>query len=442
MLADLAFRITAQGAYAREFGNLKKEIANLDAGMSTISRTARITQLSIGALAGAFIGGLGTRAIIAGWRLVTQSVREAASGATDFGGRVTADMIPKLNAAAQAFKGIENAIGGLVAQAAAGLVTLAEKVGLVDLTMARLEAKYGRVGETSDQALKDLQTALAAKAEREMGPDKSVLGSPNRFDIAGQVDPEKALLARAEAARQAMAANVDHAASIRDVVSALDSEIAKLGMTAVQQRIYDELQQAGVSATSAAGQAIAAKVQTLATYEAALKATNERLQQFQSFASSALNTFTGALSQGKTIAEAFRDSWVSALNSIISKINEAAATALASSLFGKGGGLAGIGSFIGPLLGFATGGSFKVGGSGGPDSQFVPLALTPGEVVSVSKGEPGGSAQPVQVVVRVEPSPYFDARVENVAAPVAQRVAVSTVGGYDKATRRARELAG
>lgn len=35
--------------------------------------------------------------------------------------------------------------------------------------------------------------------------------------------------------------------------------------------------------------------------------------------------------------------------------------------------------------GFATGGSFMVGGSGGADSQFVPLALSPGELVNVSR---------------------------------------------------------
>lgn len=36
--------------------------------------------------------------------------------------------------------------------------------------------------------------------------------------------------------------------------------------------------------------------------------------------------------------------------------------------------------------GFATGGSFKVGGSGGPDSQYIPLRLSPGEMVNVRHG--------------------------------------------------------
>lgn len=48
-------------------------------------------------------------------------------------------------------------------------------------------------------------------------------------------------------------------------------------------------------------------------------------------------------------------------------------------------GLAGdlVGSFIGGLFGFASGGSFKVGGSGGVDSQPVGFMASPDEVVSV-----------------------------------------------------------
>lgn len=66
-----------------------------------------------------------------------------------------------------------------------------------------------------------------------------------------------------------------------------------------------------------------------------------------------------------------------------------------SNLFNGGGGagstssgilgaLSGIGSF----LGFADAGQFTVGGHGGPDSQLVPLKLTPGEVVQVHHGDP------------------------------------------------------
>jgi len=472
VLAELAFRITAQGAYAREFGNLRKEIAQLDSGMSTIARTARITQLSIGALGAAFAGGLGARAVVAIWRLVTNSIKDAASGATTFGGIVTSDMVPRLNLAAQAFKGIENAIGGLIVRVADGLVKLGIAVGLVDDTAAKVASKYGRVlGEDpqGDKAALDaLQGALADKVNRDAlslskygrigeAPDpldslREGLAARAEFE-ATRIEAANARIKKSLADKGAVekkslddgaAASTAAASAIDTVNTALDAQIAKLGMSAEQQRIFDQLQLAGVSATSAAGQAIAAKVHTLVAYEDALAATNARLQEFRSFAGSALNTFTGALQQGKTIAEAFRDSWVSALGTIIQKINEAAAAALASSLFGggAGAGIGGVLTSIGSFLGFAGGGSFTVGGTGGPDSQLVPLRLTPGEVVNISKGEGGQSQQPVQVVVKVDPNRYFDAHVAQVSAPVAQRAAVSAVGAYDKATRRARETAG
>lgn len=44
--------------------------------------------------------------------------------------------------------------------------------------------------------------------------------------------------------------------------------------------------------------------------------------------------------------------------------------------------------------GYMTGGSFMVGGSGGPDSQLVNLALSPGEQVDVWRPDEGGGADP------------------------------------------------
>lgn len=49
---------------------------------------------------------------------------------------------------------------------------------------------------------------------------------------------------------------------------------------------------------------------------------------------------------------------------------------------------------------FATGGSFKVGGVGGPDSQFVGMQLTPGEMVEIKKGDQDKSNfTPVNVTI-------------------------------------------
>lgn len=52
-----------------------------------------------------------------------------------------------------------------------------------------------------------------------------------------------------------------------------------------------------------------------------------------------------------------------------------------------------IGSFFKSMMGFATGGDFTVGGSGGVDSQLVAFRATPGEEVSVRRPGDAGSGQ-------------------------------------------------
>lgn len=73
--------------------------------------------------------------------------------------------------------------------------------------------------------------------------------------------------------------------------------------------------------------------------------------------------------------------------------------------------------------GFSTGGSFKVGGSGGVDSKLVQFRATPGEMVDVRR--PGALAPANDViVVHVDKSDLFNVAVERVAAPLAQRASM------------------
>ena len=61
-----------------------------------------------------------------------------------------------------------------------------------------------------------------------------------------------------------------------------------------------------------------------------------------------------------------------------------------------GGFLSAIGSFFGSLFGFADGGSFRVGGSGGTDSQLVAFRASPDERVTVTR--PGqGEGGPIVI---------------------------------------------
>lgn len=56
-----------------------------------------------------------------------------------------------------------------------------------------------------------------------------------------------------------------------------------------------------------------------------------------------------------------------------------------------------IGGLFGGLFGFKDGGSFKVGGTGGIDSQTVAFNASPDEVVSITKPGQGGAGQMVQI---------------------------------------------
>lgn len=91
---------------------------------------------------------------------------------------------------------------------------------------------------------------------------------------------------------------------------------------------------------------------------------------------------------------------------------------------GKGGGF-NLGTILGGLKlpGFANGGSFKVGGTGGVDSQIRIFRATPSERVTVTKpGQFDGGPS----LVMVAPSPYFDVRVERVASAPAARAGMQS----------------
>lgn len=83
--------------------------------------------------------------------------------------------------------------------------------------------------------------------------------------------------------------------------------------------------------------------------------------------------------------------------------------------------------------GFSTGGSFKVGGSGGVDSQNVRIRASPGEIIDVRRGDQG-RREPVTVLVQA--NDYFDAKVESLSSPLADRAATrGMLGGAQLAQR-------
>lgn len=102
-----------------------------------------------------------------------------------------------------------------------------------------------------------------------------------------------------------------------------------------------------------------------------------------------------AESLGNTIKDAFKGfvtdikegkNWLEALggalNKVADRLLDMALDGLFSVFTGGGGGLGGL---LGGLFGFANGGQFKVGGSGGIDSQLVAFKASPNETVSITK---------------------------------------------------------
>lgn len=73
-------------------------------------------------------------------------------------------------------------------------------------------------------------------------------------------------------------------------------------------------------------------------------------------------------------------------------------------------------SWFGGSQGFATGGSFKVGGSGRADSKFVGMRLTPGEMVDIRRPGQANDNQSSALRIHVTPSPLFSVQVTRAAA--------------------------
>jgi hypothetical protein len=160
----------------------------------------------------------------------------------------------------------------------------------------------------------------------------------------------------------------------------------------------------------------------------------------------AANAFADTFAQGMgrvldgDIKGLFNDLLRDVLDNALRDLGRTLFSAMGGSAKGGGGGF--WGTILGAMKipGFKTGGSFKVGGSGGADSQLMQFRATPGEMVNIRKpGQDAGGG----MVVHVNPSPYFDVQVERVAAPMAVQAAATAYGATrsDMATaqRRSRQ---
>ena len=280
--------------------------------------------------------------------------------------------------------------------------------------MGKLDAGMVRpaIGATdaTKTAFESLQADVAGVFERLMTDSERA---------ARQVALDMAVLKRA------LAAGVDHGGINR---AQYDDAVSRL-----QEQIMDAPTQIAPLGAMADGRDIA---------EMMRKGAKATQQAFDDVANDFADTFSQAMGRvlNGDIKGLFNDLLRDVMNNALRDLGRTLFSAMGGSATGGGGGFWGTVLGAMKIPGFKTGGSFKVGGSGGADSQLMQFRATPGEMVDIRRpGQDAGGG----MVVHVNPSPYFDVQVERVAAPMAVQAAATAYGATrsDLATaqRRSRQ---
>ncbi|MGE0153033.1 MAG: phage tail tape measure protein [Reyranellaceae bacterium] len=198
----------------------------------------------------------------------------------------------------------------------------------------------------------------------------------------------------------------------------------------------DEIERAYPEAAEAANRA---RQKALETYQQA-QAQASGLTEIQAELGSALQT---AFNAGVSGAQKFEDVLKGLLKQVIQIILRLIVMRTLAAAFGVGSGpnsvspgigaSGGAGLFAG-LHDFARGGSFRVGGVGGTDSQMVAFNATPGELVDVrtpgQAGRRGGD-----VVVNVVNNTGDGVRQERSSGPDGQQILRIIIGEVDRSLR-------
>lgn len=160
------------------------------------------------------------------------------------------------------------------------------------------------------------------------------------------------------------------------------------------------------------------------TYTRAVEQLQDDFSGLTQIADSVSESFGSALEDMIIDGASWRDSLAGFLKDIARELLRVAAiTPLMNSLksgitsaFGSGGGLS-----LGNLMGFANGGSFQVGGTGGIDSQLVAFRASPNERVTITKpGQEGGGGSSAVFNINIDASGADVAAVSRLEGALAQ----------------------
>ncbi len=215
------------------------------------------------------------------------------------------------------------------------------------------------------------------------------------------------------------------AEAVLKLIESLEYELETLSMTNEERAVSNALRQAGAAATQEQRDRITELVQATIAEQAAIESLDSASREWASTMQSATRQFINDLIEGKSAAEA--------LGNVLSRVADQLINMGLNAIFGGFNPL-------GFLTGRASGGPVNNGqpymvGERGPEL-FIPSSA--GSIVSNNDLARGGS--PSEVVVYVESSEFFDARVETISGNVSARVTGSALRTYDNnLTTRAGE---
>lgn len=273
----------------------------------------------------------------------------------------------------------------------------------------RLEAGIAAAMEEGTLAVAETLKLRLAEVNAQLGVIKSQANSLGpaweRFGRGGGMATSRgpaAVIETDEERRkreEAAKAIEDQKKEVTELIDELKFEQQQLARTALEQEIATNLRKAGATATADQRREIIATTAAAFSYAQDIKeatdlerkalAESARLWEDigKAIETSVLNVFDSLIDKTFTWRDALADTLRLAA-SVLANIGS-------QSVSNAGG--------WGQLLGFAQGGSFTVGGSGGVDSQLVAFRATPGEQVTIDDGGPMGG-------FTFAPSTVIDAR--------------------------------
>ena len=262
--------------------------------------------------------------------------------------------------------------------------------------------------ESSTNNMRKAGKSFSAAADNTLG----IFGlSDKDFEVADKVETKTRDISEnykkmAENLSDANKEAEKHAKQVAKVLSDLEFRNQQMGRSIEDQELYNQLRQANVDIDSVAGQKIAVLVDEYNNLK-------EETEQLKRVTDSLADAFGKAFEDGITGAESFGEVMFNLAKDIQKLFIQEMISGPLKGLFGdlmkggwSGGGLGGLlsifsggggmtdgGGFdmLSMFDGFATGGSFRVGGQGGTDSQLVAFRASPDETVSINRPDQMGS---------------------------------------------------